>query len=39
MGMQVRALALLSGLRIWRCHEMWCRSQTQIGSRVAVAVV
>ena len=21
----VRSLALLSGLRIWRCHELWCR--------------
>ena len=23
---------------IWRCHELWCRSQTWLGSRVAVAV-
>ena len=31
--------AWLSGLRIWRCHELWCRSQMRLGSRVAVAVV
>ena len=30
--------ASLSGLRIWHCHELWCRSQTQLGSGVAVAV-
>ena len=23
--MPVRSLALLSGLRIWRCGELWCR--------------
>ena len=34
----VRSLALLSGLRIRHCHELWCRSQTQLGSRVAVAL-
>ena len=28
MGMQVRSLALLSGLRIWCCCELWCRLQT-----------
>ena len=39
MRMQVRSPALLSGLKIWRCHELWCRSQTQLGSHVAVAVV
>jgi len=26
--LQVQSLASLSGLRIQRCHEMWCRSQT-----------
>ena len=39
--MQVRSLdslALLSGLRIHRCHELLCRSQMQLGSGVAVAV-
>ena len=25
MRMQVRSLALLSGLRIWCCYELWCR--------------
>ena len=28
----------LSGLRIWCCHELWCRSQTWLGSDVAVVV-
>jgi len=27
MRLQVRSLASLSGLRIWRCHELWCSSQ------------
>ena len=27
MRTQVQSLALLSGLRIPRCHELWCRSQ------------
>ena len=31
--------ASLSGLRVWRCQELWCRSQTWLGSSVAVAVV
>ena len=31
--------ALLSGIRIQHCHDLWCRSQTQLGSCVAVAVV
>ena len=22
-----------------RCHELWCRSQTRLGSRVAMALV
>ena len=39
MRMWVRSLALLSGLGIWHCHELWCRSQTRLGSHVAVAVV
>ena len=29
----------LSGLGIQRCHELCCRSQTRLGSCVAVAVV
>ena len=36
MRMQVQSLALLSGLRIWHCHELWCRSQMQLRSHVAV---
>ena len=35
---QVWSLASLSGLRIWHCHKMWCRSQTRLGSGVAVSV-
>ena len=38
MRMQVKSLASLSGLRSQCCHELWCRSQTQLGSGVAVAV-
>ena len=39
MRMQVQSLALLSGLKIRYCHELWCRSQTRLGSLVAMAVV
>ena len=39
MRMWVWSLVLLSGLRIWHCRELWCRSQTRLGSCVAVAVV
>ncbi len=35
---QVQSLALLSGLKIQCCCELWCRSQMQLGSCVAVAV-
>ena len=38
MRLWVRSLASLSGLRIWRCHELRCRSQTWLGSGVAMAV-
>ena len=38
MRMQVQSLALLSGLRVWHCYELWCRSQTQLGSCIALAV-
>ena len=31
---RVRSLAYLSGLRIWCCHELWCRLQMQLGSGV-----
>ena len=33
------SLALLSGLRIWRCRKLPCRSQKWLGSGIAVAVV
>ena len=36
--MQVRSLASLSGLRMRRCHELWCRLPTQLRSSIAVAV-
>ena len=41
MRMQVPSLASasLSGLRIQHCGELWYRSQKQLGSHVAVAVV
>ena len=39
MKLWVGSLASLSGLRIPHCSELWCRSQTQLGSDVAVAVV
>ena len=34
----IPGLAQLSGLRIRRCCELWCRSQTRLGSGVAVAL-
>uniref|UniRef100_A0A8D1UWZ7 Galanin-like peptide n=1 Tax=Sus scrofa TaxID=9823 RepID=A0A8D1UWZ7_PIG len=36
---QLRSLALLSGLRIQCCCELWCRLQMWLGSHIAVAVV
>jgi len=33
MRLQVQSLALLSGLRIRRCRELWCRLQTWLGLR------
>ena len=39
MRMQVRSLALVSGLRIQRCCELWCSLDMQLGFGVAVAVV
>ena len=38
MRLRVQSLALLGGLRIWRCHELWYRSQTRLESGVAVAL-
>ena len=37
--MWVLSLALLGGLRIQHCCELWYRSQTWLGSNVAVTVV
>ena len=37
MRLQVRSLALLSGLRIQHFLELWCRLQMQLESRIAVA--
>ena len=39
MRTRLWSLASLSGLNIRHCHELWCRSQMQLGSTVAVAVV
>ena len=39
MGMWVRSLALPSGLRIWHCLKVQCRSQKQLTSDAAVAMV
>ena len=39
MRLWVRSLTSLSGLGIWHCHELWCRSQTWLRSGIAVAVV
>ena len=38
MWFWVQSLALLSELKIWCCHELWCRSQSWLGSGVAVTV-
>ena len=38
MKLRVQPLASLSGLMIRHCCELWCRSQTPLGSDVAVAV-
>ena len=37
--LQVQSLASLGGLRICRCHELWCRLQTELRSGAAVALV
>ena len=29
MRLRVRSLALLSGLRIWHCRELWCTGHRQ----------
>ena len=35
----VPSLAMLSGLRIRHCRELWCRPQRWLGSHVVVTVV
>ena len=35
MSLQDRSLASLGGLGIWRCHELSCELQTQLGSGVS----
>ena len=30
---------LAQWVKIWHCHELWCRLQTRLGFRVAVALV
>ena len=37
MRMRVQSLASIRGLGIWCCHELWCGSQAQLRSGVAVA--
>ena len=32
-------LGLTQWVRIWHCHELWCRLQTWLSSGIAVAVV
>ena len=39
MRIWVQSLALLSGLRIWHCRKLRCRSQMRLGSCVAVAPI
>ena len=38
MRTQVGSLASLDGLSIWHYRELWYRSQTWLGSGIAVAV-
>ena len=38
MKIRVWSLALLSGLKTQRCCELWCRSQMQLGSGIAMAM-
>ena len=38
MRLLVQSLASLSELRIQHCCELWCRSQTQLGFGIAMAV-
>ena len=39
MKLLVQSMASISGLGIWHCCELWCRSQMQVKSGIAVAVM
>jgi len=39
MRTQVQSLASLSGLRIWHCHELWCRSQMRLRSGCGIVPI
>ena len=39
MRTKVPSLASIGGLRTRHCHELWCKSQMQLTSGLAVAVV
>ena len=39
LRVRVRSLASLVGFRIGCCRELWCRSQTGLGSCVVLALV
>ena len=38
MKFRIPSLALLGELRIQHCHELWCGSQTWLGSGIVVAL-
>ena len=38
LGSWVRYLALLNGLKIQRCRELWCTSQIWLRSRIDMAL-
>ena len=38
MRLQIQSLVSLSGLMIWCCHELWCKSKMWLGSGIAVAL-
>ena len=38
MRLWVQSLASFSGLRIQCCHELWCRSQMQLGSCISSCI-
>ena len=38
MRIRVQSLALLSGLRIWCCQELWCGSRLESGIAVVCGI-